>query len=122
MARKHIKLGYSTSDIVDYSLWAIRSGRTSSLRTVIMQLESAAFYRREAQTPAFSVGITQRTPDLCKIWAREALRKAREWREASRAAQAAADSFASHEASVSAWDAIEQDPTGAWACASAVLR
>lgn len=75
---RHIKLGYTYSDIVDHG--QRHASRSARKRPAVFELANAAFYRREATRSAFTVGITQRTPENCKIWAREHIRKAIEWR------------------------------------------
>ena len=78
MSRKHIKLGFTHSDIVDHGL---RNGRYNPRVRIARELGTAATYRTEAAAgSSFTVGITGRTPATCKLWAREHINKAREAR------------------------------------------
>jgi nicotinamidase-related amidase len=81
MARRHTKLGYSHSDIIDFQVWGrIKGGgRTAGTASIHTYLQLAADSRRHAQD--ISVCSHWHRPDHIGM-ARHALRKARERREA----------------------------------------
>lgn len=91
MARKHIKLGYSHSAIVD--LRFAKTHKPAFRAGVMRQLERAGEYRLSVMGAELVNGlickrtkdgtrfVTDVTPESAKVWARRYIAQAREWRE-----------------------------------------
>jgi len=81
MARKHTKLGYSHSDVLDYRTWNEAAfARNSRRRPLFVHLDAAADYRRLAASPsAHSLTSFYRYEDHLRFAAGQ-IGKAREWR------------------------------------------
>jgi len=75
MTTRFRALGFSYSDILDRSLFAKQ--RVCHRSLVNRHLELAASYRLESNLMSLYFTITDRTPNNCKVWAREHIAAAR---------------------------------------------